>query len=237
MDDLWTPSTSSHGKILWFFGQPNKSLDFKDKTETASDTGAVYSSRWQMGSTKRVHLSEYSNAWLRVALSCTPTCPLACSIGWKSVATSPMFTKAFMHMSTSSPRSPIESLCFKEDISNELQNRPLYLSDEENQLPGAQKDRIGPIVDREWWRGSERIQADRATRSLCVNIKLVPSESLVRLRISPPRDIDTNSSFARSSQQDVPEIHRLLEKCIAAVPRLALIIIVSPSRPPYHERV
>ncbi len=32
--------------------------------------------------------------------------------------------------------------------------------------------------------------------------------------------IDTNSSFARSSHQDVPEIHRLLEKCIAVSPHL-----------------
>ncbi|KAK0432287.1 hypothetical protein EV421DRAFT_1911104 [Armillaria borealis] len=35
------------------------------------------------------------------------------------------------------------------------------------------------------------------------------------------RGIDTNSSFARSSYQNIPEIHRLLEKCIAVAPHLA----------------
>ncbi|PBL04304.1 hypothetical protein ARMGADRAFT_49043 [Armillaria gallica] len=49
--------------------------------------------------------------------------------------------------------SPDRCLYFKKDVSPELQNRPLYLSDKES-LPSAQKCRIGPIVDREWWRGS-----------------------------------------------------------------------------------
>ncbi|KAK0444025.1 hypothetical protein EV421DRAFT_2055710, partial [Armillaria borealis] len=50
----------------------------------------------------------------------------------------------------------IGSLYFREDVSHELQNRPLYLSDGENQLPSALKYRIGPIVDTRWYRGSER---------------------------------------------------------------------------------
>ncbi|KAK0222825.1 hypothetical protein EDD85DRAFT_941184 [Armillaria nabsnona] len=64
------------------------------------------------------------------------------------------------------------------------------------------------------------IQADGATRSLCLNIKPVPFESLVRLRISPPRGIDTNSSVARSSQQDA-EILRLFEKSSIPVTPIA----------------
>ncbi|PBL04311.1 hypothetical protein ARMGADRAFT_1057114 [Armillaria gallica] len=38
----------------------------------------------------------------------------------------------------------IGSLYFKEDVSTELQNRPLYLGDEENQLPNARNAELGP---------------------------------------------------------------------------------------------
>ncbi|PBK67764.1 hypothetical protein ARMSODRAFT_1085806 [Armillaria solidipes] len=115
--------------------------------------------------------------------------------------------------------SQIGSLYFKEDVSPELQDRPLYLSDEDNQRPSAQKYRIGPIVDREWWRGERRnIQADRGPWPDMASY-ITTAARLAQECLS--RGIDTNSSFARSSHQDVPEIHRLLEKCIAVAPHLA----------------
>ena len=64
------------------------------------------------------------------------------------------------------PFSQIGSLYFKDDVDPDLQSRPLFRSDalpEDNaELNGkldAAKDkyRIGPIADRQWWRG-ERAQ-------------------------------------------------------------------------------
>ncbi|KAF8588661.1 hypothetical protein K439DRAFT_1613343 [Ramaria rubella] len=51
--------------------------------------------------------------------------------------------------------SQIGSLYFKEDVSVELQQRPLFLhqgSDKDHSRT-AEKYRIGPLVDRQWWRG------------------------------------------------------------------------------------
>ncbi|KAK0222803.1 kinase-like domain-containing protein [Armillaria nabsnona] len=115
--------------------------------------------------------------------------------------------------------SQIGSLYFKEDVSPELQDRPLYLSDEDNQRLSAQKYRIGPIVDREWWRGERRnMRADRGPwpdmASYITAAARLAQESL-------SRGVETASSSTRSSLQDLPEIHQLLEKCIAAAPHLA----------------
>lgn len=61
--------------------------------------------------------------------------------------------------------SQIGSLYFKDDVSPGLQARPLYFSENNNvDDPShiSQKYRIGPIVDREWWRGERRdMDADR----------------------------------------------------------------------------
>lgn len=61
--------------------------------------------------------------------------------------------------------SQIGSLYFKDDVSPELQARPLFAVEEYNvddPTDISQKYRIGPIVDREWWRGGRRgVDADR----------------------------------------------------------------------------
>lgn len=50
------------------------------------------------------------------------------------------------------PFSQIGSLYFSEDVSPELQSRPLFMDEERNKEEIAQKYRIGPIANREWWR-------------------------------------------------------------------------------------
>ncbi|KAK0205617.1 hypothetical protein DFS33DRAFT_783045 [Desarmillaria ectypa] len=52
------------------------------------------------------------------------------------------------------------SLFFKEDVSPELQNRPLYKVEEHNNHPAVQKYRISPVVDKQYWF-NEPIEGDR----------------------------------------------------------------------------
>lgn len=52
------------------------------------------------------------------------------------------------------------SLYFKEDVSAELQERPLFAGDVPDQLKAfSERYRIGPISDRQWWR-NERAALD-----------------------------------------------------------------------------
>lgn len=60
--------------------------------------------------------------------------------------------------------SQIGSLYFKEDVNPELQSRQLFSSEEDCEEPilkqASERYRIGPLVDRVWWRG------ERATMDL-----------------------------------------------------------------------
>ncbi|KAK0229857.1 hypothetical protein EDD85DRAFT_775908 [Armillaria nabsnona] len=56
--------------------------------------------------------------------------------------------------------SQVGSLFFKEDVSPERQDRPLYLKEELNNEPAAEKYRIGPVVDKQYWF-SEQVAGDR----------------------------------------------------------------------------
>ncbi len=51
--------------------------------------------------------------------------------------------------------SQIGGLFFKEDVSSELQSRPLYLRESDNKESAADKYRIGPVVDNQYWFGGE----------------------------------------------------------------------------------
>ncbi|KAL4244381.1 Mitochondrial inheritance protein 9 [Abortiporus biennis] len=61
--------------------------------------------------------------------------------------------------------SQIGSLYFKEDVSEELQGRPLFSKSvnlDENLRKASEKYRVGPIADRHWWRcGRANMDLDR----------------------------------------------------------------------------
>lgn len=60
------------------------------------------------------------------------------------------------------PFSQIGSLFFKEDVSDSLRQRPLYAPGAPASLGGADRFRIGPSVNREFWRGKrELLDVDR----------------------------------------------------------------------------
>lgn len=57
--------------------------------------------------------------------------------------------------------SQIGSIYYKEDVSEELRGRPLYL-DKDEVTPNAERFRIGPTIDREFWRsGRAELDLDR----------------------------------------------------------------------------
>ena len=76
--------------------------------------------------------------------------------------------------------SQIGSLYFKHDVSTELQQRPLFSKDtvlDDRLRAAADKYRVGPIADRQWWRG------ERAR----INFDAGPGE-LVWRSLAPIRD-------------------------------------------------
>ena len=64
--------------------------------------------------------------------------------------------------------SQIGSLYFKGDVSPELQQRPLFLNEEDNESEPADLYRIGPSTDRLWWCGRRsRLSIHRGPCKLC----------------------------------------------------------------------
>ena len=61
--------------------------------------------------------------------------------------------------------SQIGSIFYKEDVSKELQKRPLYAEGEEMD-EASEKFRIGPLVDWSVWRG-DRAKLTKADRGPC----------------------------------------------------------------------
>jgi hypothetical protein len=59
--------------------------------------------------------------------------------------------------------SHIGSLYFKEDVSEELQSFPLFSENKDSHIAQfSERYRIGPLIDRQWWRGERaRLDLDR----------------------------------------------------------------------------
>ncbi|KAG9036864.1 Phosphotransferase enzyme [Tulasnella sp. JGI-2019a] len=71
-------------------------------------------------------------------------------------------TAAMLQTLCQAPFSQIGSLYYKEDVSPELQRRPLYATGAPASLGGADRFRIGPSVGSEFWSGSrEHLLVDR----------------------------------------------------------------------------
>ncbi|PBK63880.1 hypothetical protein ARMSODRAFT_893717 [Armillaria solidipes] len=120
------------------------------------------------------------------------------------------------------PFSQIGSLFFKEDVSPELQSRPLYLTEKDNEEPAAEKYRIGPVVDRQYWFNGP-VEGDRgpwpdmlsfiqATCRLALQKAEYQASSAVSSSPSP------SSLLSRSKPSDLPELRRLLQQCISMAP-------------------
>ncbi|KAK0439089.1 kinase-like domain-containing protein [Desarmillaria tabescens] len=116
------------------------------------------------------------------------------------------------------PFSQIGSLYLFEDVSPELQARPLFKDDELNKNAIAQKYRIGPIVSRDWWRrGRMNVPGDRGPWPD------MPSYIIAAARLELEcleRGIDVDNPNVRSKVADISGIRRLLEMSIAIAPSL-----------------
>ncbi len=143
--------------------------------------------------------------------------------------------------------SQIGSLFFKEDVTPELQNRPLYMKEEHNNEPAAEKYRIGPVVDKQYWF-NEPIEGDRGPcESPCCIVldrkadcrhlgpdmtSFIQGTCRLALRRAESQAANTVSShptpsslLSRSKPHDLPELRRLLQQCISLAPYL------NPSEP------
>ncbi|KAH8100363.1 kinase-like domain-containing protein, partial [Cristinia sonorae] len=119
--------------------------------------------------------------------------------------------------------SQLGSLYFAEDVSEELRSRPLYL--EQDKLdPAAQelaaRYRIGPIADREWWRGVyAQVDTDRGPWPDYASMVISAAE--FQLRALDSKVVDFSDPFVRSTPADIPQLRRLLGICIRIAPFLA----------------
>ncbi|PBK63885.1 hypothetical protein ARMSODRAFT_520005 [Armillaria solidipes] len=122
------------------------------------------------------------------------------------------------------PLSQIGSLFFKEDVSPELQSKSLYLTEKDNEEPAAEKYRIGPVVDRQYWFNGP-VEGDRgpwpdmlsfiqATCRLALQKAEYQASSAVSSSPSP------GSLLSRSKPSDLPELRRLLQQCISMTPHI-----------------
>ncbi|KAK0447228.1 kinase-like domain-containing protein [Armillaria borealis] len=120
------------------------------------------------------------------------------------------------------PFSQIGSLFFKEDVSPELQSRPLYLEEKDNEEPAAEKYRIGPVVEKQYWF-NEPIEGDRGPwldmvsfiQATCrLALRRAESQASSAASSSP----SPSSLLSRSKPSDLPELRQLLQQCISMAP-------------------
>ncbi|SJL17039.1 uncharacterized protein ARMOST_20580 [Armillaria ostoyae] len=120
------------------------------------------------------------------------------------------------------PFSQIGSLFFKEDVSLELQSRPLYAQEKDNEKPDAEKYRIGPVVNKQYWfdepiegdRGPDMVSFIQAT--CCLALRRVESQASSATSSSP----SPSSLLSRSKPSDLPELRQLLQQCISMAPHI-----------------
>ncbi|KAK0460523.1 kinase-like domain-containing protein [Desarmillaria tabescens] len=125
--------------------------------------------------------------------------------------------------------SQIGSLFFKEDVSPELRDRPLYLKEEHNTEPAAQKYRIGPVVDKQYWF-NEYVEGDRGpwldmTSFIQTTCRLAHCKAESQAASASSSHPRPSSLLSRSKPHDLPELRRLLQQCISLAPYL------NPSEP------
>ena len=123
------------------------------------------------------------------------------------------------------------SIFFTKSVSEELRGLPLYAEPPTDtpRMDLARRFRIGPTVNREWWRGPYgQITADRGPCTLHILScgihsrtqsghdfpSMITSAAEFQLRCLD-NGIDHTSSFAVSTATDIPLIRRILNICIA----------------------
>ncbi|THU96791.1 hypothetical protein K435DRAFT_965772 [Dendrothele bispora CBS 962.96] len=122
------------------------------------------------------------------------------------------------------PFSQIGSIYLKEDVSEELQKRPLFLNPEDNEHPLADKYRIGPIADKAFYfLGEEPVEGDRGPWPDMESFLQATCRLMIRRakHQSTQSNIQSSSaSLSRSRPEDLPEIIDLLEKHIQMIPHI-----------------
>ncbi|KAL4243737.1 Mitochondrial inheritance protein 9 [Abortiporus biennis] len=117
--------------------------------------------------------------------------------------------------------SQIGSLYFKEDVDEELQNRPLFADSvviDEQLLKASHKYRVGPVASRLWWRGeSARMKLDRGPWPDVTSYFRAAILSEMAFIQSP---YAARAPFRRPPFHSVDEHFRLLDNCLKILPFL-----------------
>ncbi|KAH0834239.1 hypothetical protein J3R83DRAFT_11556 [Lanmaoa asiatica] len=112
------------------------------------------------------------------------------------------------------------SLYYKEDVSPELQQHPLYAEGEEG--GGSDRFRIGPCIEWDIWRGKRSdLDVDHdPCRILLSYIKaIVDIEKQWLSTFAVPRK--SRDPFRRPDSENAPDAHiRLLDNFLAVIPRI-----------------
>ncbi|KAI0781792.1 kinase-like domain-containing protein [Abortiporus biennis] len=117
--------------------------------------------------------------------------------------------------------SQIGSLYFKEDVDEELQDRPLFADSvimDGRLLKASHKYRIGPVASRLWWRGeSARMKLDRGPwPDVSMYFRAAILSAIAFLKSPYSADV----AFRRPPFHSVDEHLKLLEDCLQIVPYL-----------------
>ncbi|KAI0074748.1 hypothetical protein K474DRAFT_1647570 [Panus rudis PR-1116 ss-1] len=118
------------------------------------------------------------------------------------------------------PLSQNGALFFALDVVDKLPNCPLYrvppTDDFRKRL--SEKYRIGPTVDREWWRGDyARVEANRGPWPDMQT--MIKSAAEFQLR-AIDTVVDFSSPLVVSKSSDIPLLRRMLETCIRIAPHV-----------------
>ncbi|KAF9479942.1 protein kinase subdomain-containing protein PKL/CAK/Fmp29 [Pholiota conissans] len=128
--------------------------------------------------------------------------------------------------------SQIGSIYFKEDLSLDLQRRPLFLKDDyydastiENFRPAVDRFRVGPISDRLWWRTMhDDVDADRGPWNNIADMLLAAihlEESAILKYKAAPALLSLTRTI---SLQNLTLVEELLKKAALLAPSISLAL-------------
>ncbi|KAF8446317.1 hypothetical protein L210DRAFT_3758403 [Boletus edulis BED1] len=115
---------------------------------------------------------------------------------------------------------PDRSIYYKEDVSPELQQRPLYAEGVEGD--GSDRFRIGPCVNSDIWRGKRSFVGRRSwplARYVVLHQAVIEIEKQWLANFAVPRN--PRDIFYRPNHDEEPDTHiRLLDKILAIIPSI-----------------
>ncbi|PBK85282.1 hypothetical protein ARMGADRAFT_1087469 [Armillaria gallica] len=109
-------------------------------------------------------------------------------------------------------------------VSLQLQNRPFYPTEKDNEEPAVEKYRIGPVIEKQYWF-NKPVEEDRGPwfdvmTSIQTTCRLALRRAESQASSAASSSPSPSSLLSRSKPSDLPELRRLMQQRISMAPHI-----------------